>query len=683
MNSVRRVAYCLVLILFGTGAEAGAAGSDTARQILNESQRRTRTESQEYRGELIVTAKNGKERRKEWKSYHQGSAANSDRLIRFLSPPEVRGVGYLGKQRPGKAPDEWLYLPSMKRERRIAARDRENAFVGTDFNYEDLELVEFDESRYDVELLPEQVINGHSTFTIELRPRARSLYERKIVSIRKDSYTFAAVEFFFKGDHTPSKRLTLTDEQQIEGHPIPLRIEMADLRKGSRTVVVLHDVALNRPQPADRFTIQNLLREDADLLGALRMPAGRSAARQAPAVAQTSDVAAPRFGQTFTGFVEAKSFGYVSDINSPESRLRSWGTVLVKEAARIGPVRMSGVLRMEQTSSSQVGPAVFDPADRKPRRSAVSLRELTISAPVMSGVDVEVGRFDLGWGQTDGYSPADAFIPRDLTDALSGELLPLWGARMRGERGGIRFEVLDVPVTTPWRLPAIEGREISSEGVFLADVGLNAPVPKSGFVAARVKSTIAGWDVGVWGRSGVRPAPVLDQEADVQPDVFPQVIPIGRHYAHERAIGGEVSRVVDGWVWRGEVGVLRSNDAELGDAVLWTIGTSRDVRDGTFTVTFASNAIEPPVNRLLLFDRALLPAIILAADELESWGAWKVAWLGTLHTIGGIMSAEVTKRLTEAVALTAGTDLPHGSELSPASAFAGGKRVRAALRWTW
>ena len=43
-------------------------------------------------------------------------------------------------------------------------------------------------------------------------------------------------------------------------------------------------------------------------------------------------------------------------------------------------------------------------------------------------------------------------------DALSGELLPLWGARLRGERGRIRFELLEVPVTTPWRLPILLGR---------------------------------------------------------------------------------------------------------------------------------------------------------------------------------------------------------------------------------
>ena len=133
--------------LSATDAPAGAGGaSEDARAILIESDQRHRAQSEEYLGEVIVTSKNGKERRKEWRSYRDGPPGSSHRLIRFLSPPDVRGVGYLAHHRRGMNPDEWLYLPSMKRERRIGARDREGAFVGTSFNYEDLDLLEFDDT---------------------------------------------------------------------------------------------------------------------------------------------------------------------------------------------------------------------------------------------------------------------------------------------------------------------------------------------------------------------------------------------------------------------------------------------------------------------------------------------------------------------------------------------------------
>jgi hypothetical protein len=113
------------------------------------------------------------------------------------------------------------------------------------------------------------------------------------------------------------------------------------------------------------------------------------------------------------------------------------------------------------------------------------------------------------------------------------------------------------------------------------------------------------------------------------------------------------------------------------------IGGSRIIRDGTVTWTFAANAIEPPVDPLLLFDRALLPCSIVAARENESWGSWGVLWLATFQTVGGLLAAEVTRDLTDVVKVTIGADLPHGAPLSPAKAFSGGQRVRAALRWSW
>jgi hypothetical protein len=98
------------------------ARAEDARKILEDSEARHRTKSQQYAGELTVTSKDGKVRKKGWRSYRDGYAGDSKLLIRFLDPPEVRGVAFLSLANPGKNPDQWLYLPSMKRERRIASQ---------------------------------------------------------------------------------------------------------------------------------------------------------------------------------------------------------------------------------------------------------------------------------------------------------------------------------------------------------------------------------------------------------------------------------------------------------------------------------------------------------------------------------------------------------------------------------
>lgn len=236
--------------------------ADDARSILQEAERRHRTKTQEYAGDLTVTSKDGKVRKKAWRSWREGYAGDAKSLIRFSDPPEVRGVGFLSLGRPGKNPDQWLYLPSMKRERRIAAQDRDASFVGTDFNYEDME--EIDQSKYELRLEADATHDAQACFVVEGRPAAaagRSIYERKLFFVRKDIRYVTRVDLFRKGDAGPSKRFLLGDVAEVDGHWVARRLEMTDYKKGSKTVVVLNALAFDRPQPADRFTLQNLTRE--------------------------------------------------------------------------------------------------------------------------------------------------------------------------------------------------------------------------------------------------------------------------------------------------------------------------------------------------------------------------------------------------------------------------------------
>jgi len=259
---MRRLSLALLVLL--TALPLPLRAEDAAR-LLEESEKRHRSVSQEYAGELTVVAKDGKVRTKGWKSWRQGYAGDSKLLIRFVDPPEVRGVGFLSLAKPGKNPDQWLYTPSMKRERRIAAQNRDAPFVGTDFNYEDME--EFDRTKYDVSLAGKEAVGGVPCWKIEARPRSdagKSVYERKLLWLREDVLYMAKVESFRKGEEGPAKRLLLEDLAEVEGHRVARRLVMHDLKKGSRTTIVLQKLAFDRVQPADRYTLQNLLREGED-----------------------------------------------------------------------------------------------------------------------------------------------------------------------------------------------------------------------------------------------------------------------------------------------------------------------------------------------------------------------------------------------------------------------------------
>ncbi|MBI2840923.1 MAG: hypothetical protein HYX75_21610 [Acidobacteria bacterium] len=386
-----------------------------------------------------------------------------------------------------------------------------------------------------------------------------------------------------------------------------------------------------------------------------------------------------------SGSVEAKSFIFFEDATDDDPPATGWGTLLLKEDARIGRIRVRASVRAEGITSAERGAFGLDVADRRSRRSPLSIRELYATIPIATAMDLQIGRFELGWGKTDGYSPADAFLPRDASDPLGDEKLPLWGARVQGQRGALRYELYDCAVTTPWRLPVMTGRysPVSWAGIFLQDA--HDAAPKRGFGAVRLQYTWGQWDFGLWGRAGVRPAPLIEAETDTGEGTEEGSEPLVTHrrFANESGAGLEVSRIVGSWVVRGEATALHSRDRDLRDALIWALGAERPVRDGSFIVTVMGNARATPINKAFLFDRALLPGFILAFNQSEGWGSWKIAWVGSFQPAGGVLKAEATYEASDTFSLTAGTDLPHGARSSPLGALSGARRIRTSMRWSW
>ena len=390
----------------------------------------------------------------------------------------------------------------------------------------------------------------------------------------------------------------------------------------------------------------------------------------------------------FSGYGEAKGFVYGERSNSRDPWVLGWGTLFAKWEEKRGDAQLTASARAEWISSDEQGSVIFDPADRKIRRSPLSVRDLWVRFPVSPSTDLQVGRFQLGWGKTDGYSPADAFLPRDLSDPFADEKLPLWAVRLSGQEGAFRYEAVGCPVTTPWRLPVLGSRnaplpaEDVPAGTEFREVDSAPPV--EGFAALRLLATFDEWDVGAWGRVGVRPAPLLDFRFDRAASApSGVVIPVERRYAREEAVGIEVSRVLGSWIARGEAAAFFSRDRELGDALIGALSAEKGFGDGTLLITLAGNAINPPVDETLLFDRATLPALIVAWNRTEEWGEWKLVSTSGLKRGDGVLKTELGYNITDTWKITVGGDLPYGSKDGPLGSLHAARRAHLALRRSW
>ncbi len=235
------------------------AQAQDARQIVGESQKRSQSKSQQYEGTLEVFGSSNKISLKRWAFARLGSFGASKSILRFTAPAEVKGVALLIVNHPERASDQWMWVPSIERDRRIALQDRSTRFFGTDFSFEDLE--ERDVNQFDYKLIGEDTVDGERCWKIESKPKESksSQYTSSTVFIRKDIYVAVQIESYTKDRLV--RRIHYTDIQKLDDIWTGHTIEVYDAGRQSRTVLKLEKLRYNTPLKETDFTLEALRRE--------------------------------------------------------------------------------------------------------------------------------------------------------------------------------------------------------------------------------------------------------------------------------------------------------------------------------------------------------------------------------------------------------------------------------------
>ena len=126
--------------------------------------------------------------------------SNGDKgLTVFNTPADVRGTAFLSFSHIDDADDQWIYLPALKRVKRIASRNKSGPFLGSEFAFEDLSSFEVEKNTYDY--LGDEQINGLEAFKVEMRPLDKySGYTRTIAWVDKAHYRIHKIEFYDRRD---------------------------------------------------------------------------------------------------------------------------------------------------------------------------------------------------------------------------------------------------------------------------------------------------------------------------------------------------------------------------------------------------------------------------------------------------------------------------------------------------
>ena len=165
----------------------------TGREVMEKVNARDTGDSSITEMEMILINKKGKKRVRKLKTFGLEKGKKSLSLMFFLSPADVRNTGILtfDYDESGKDDDQWLFLPALRKTKRIAAGDKSSSFMGSDLNYSDMTSPDLD--LYDYTLMKETEVKGQKVWQIKAVPKTKaeakkSGYSKSVVFIRKDNY---------------------------------------------------------------------------------------------------------------------------------------------------------------------------------------------------------------------------------------------------------------------------------------------------------------------------------------------------------------------------------------------------------------------------------------------------------------------------------------------------------------
>jgi hypothetical protein len=180
----------------------------------------------------------------------------SKSLVRFTAPADLAGAGFLQIQKKSEDDDRFLFLPELKRSRRISGSMRGTSFMGTDFSFADLDRRDLREA---TATLKGPSTSGQTPCTlIDVVPaRSDSPYSHMEICVKEGSWLPLKMTMYDRG-RVLAKSYQAQETQKVSGHWFITKSRMTDVLSGHTTDMHLQKIAVDDKLDEELFTVRNL-----------------------------------------------------------------------------------------------------------------------------------------------------------------------------------------------------------------------------------------------------------------------------------------------------------------------------------------------------------------------------------------------------------------------------------------
>jgi hypothetical protein len=245
----------------GLSSSAALAADPSPREIMDKVTVTRKLDGSEATIKMISVGDKGETRERQitmaTKLYDGGKTEK--RIYRFLSPADVQGTGVLVFDYQDKSDDVWIYLPALRKTRRIVSSQRAQSFMGSEFSYGDLNIPSLDE--FDYKLVKQEPFEGEATWVIDAVPKTKEIaeaegYSKKTYWVSKDKNAVVRGLLYDKDGKLLkeflAKDLKLLDPKQKRYRA--MRMEMINKQNGRRSVFESQKVTFVPNTKDDYFT---------------------------------------------------------------------------------------------------------------------------------------------------------------------------------------------------------------------------------------------------------------------------------------------------------------------------------------------------------------------------------------------------------------------------------------------
>lgn len=235
----RQTTLLLAAALFAAAPATMLNAQDpTGLEVAEEAERRdTGFDNQTAELMMVLRNRNGDESSRRMRNLTLEVEDDGDKtLVIFDEPNDVRGTAFLNYTHREGPDDQWLYLPALRRVKRIASNNKSGPFMGSEFAYEDISSQEVE--KYTYSFLRSEAVDGTPMYVIERIPvDDKSGYTRQVVWYDQAEYRMQKVDFYDRKNEL-LKTLTYHDyERFLDQYWRAGRMEMENHQTGKSTTL--------------------------------------------------------------------------------------------------------------------------------------------------------------------------------------------------------------------------------------------------------------------------------------------------------------------------------------------------------------------------------------------------------------------------------------------------------------